>query len=85
MGSRRAEAPPPPSPSIKSLAHPCMGRLTRAIAQECIIYVPVFWILRYTSRFMLYNRGGASEVSVATLTGDADGSSRYMYDTCVKP
>ena len=35
-----------------------------------------------------YNRGGASgasEASVATLTGDVDGSSRYMYDTCVKP
>ena len=31
------------------------------------------------------NRGGASEASVATLTGDVDGSSRYMYDTCVKP
>ena len=30
-------------------------------------------------------RGGASEASVATLTGDVDGSSRYMYDTCVKP
>ena len=28
------------------------------------------------------NRGGAS---VATLTGDVDGSSRYMYDTCIKP
>ena len=26
-----------------------------------------------------YNRGGASEASVATLTGDVDGSSRYMY------
>ena len=24
-------------------------------------------------------RGGASEASVATLTGDVDGSSRYMY------
>ena len=32
-----------------------------------------------------YFRGGASEASVATLTGDVDGSSRYMYDTCVKP
>ena len=32
------------------------------------------------------NRGGASEASVATLTGDVDGSSRYnMYHTCVKP
>ena len=25
------------------------------------------------------NRGGASEASVATLTGDVDGSSRYIY------
>ena len=35
-----------------------------------------------------YNRGGASEASGATLTGDVDGSSRYMYVcmyTCVKP
>ena len=31
------------------------------------------------------NRGGASEASVATLTGDVDGSSQYMYHTCVKP
>ena len=28
---------------------------------------------------VLYNRGGASEASVATLTGDVDGSSQYMY------
>ena len=34
---------------------------------------------------LLVNRGGASEASGATLTGDVDGSSRYMYDTCVKP
>ena len=27
---------------------------------------------------VLYNRGGASEASVATLTGDVDGSSRYI-------
>ena len=27
----------------------------------------------------MYNRGGASEASIATLTGDVDGSSRYMY------
>ena len=43
----------------------------------------------YTIYDSLYrNRGGASEASVATLTGDVDGSSRYklcMYDTCVKP
>ena len=32
-----------------------------------------------------FNRGGASEASVATLTGDVDGSSRYMYHTRVKP
>ena len=37
-----------------------------------------------------HNRGGASEASVATLTGDVDGSSRYMYMyvcmyTCIKP
>ena len=32
-----------------------------------------------------YHRGGASKASVATLTGDVDGSSRYMYDTCIKP
>ena len=25
------------------------------------------------------NRGGASEASVATLTGDVNGSSRYIY------
>ena len=25
------------------------------------------------------SRGGASEASVATLTGDVDGSTRYMY------
>ena len=32
------------------------------------------------------HRGGAREASVATLTGDVDGSSRYMYIyTCVKP
>ena len=36
----------------------------------------------------LDNRGGASEASGATLTGDVDGSSRYMYVCiymCVKP
>ena len=27
----------------------------------------------------VYNRGGASEASVATLTGDVNGSSRYVY------
>ena len=31
------------------------------------------------------NRGGASEASVATLTGDVNGSSRYMYVRYVKP
>ena len=34
------------------------------------------------------SRGGASEASVARLTGDVHGSSRYMYVcmyTCVKP
>ena len=36
-------------------------------------------------RWGICNRGGASETSVATLTGDVDGSLRYMYDTCVKP
>ena len=33
----------------------------------------------------MISRGGASEASVATLTGDVDGSSRYTYHTCVKP
>ena len=31
--------------------------------------------------FLVHYRGGASEPSVATLTGDVDGSSQYMYDT----
>ena len=36
---------------------------------------------------MKYSRGGASEASVATLTGDVNGSSRYiyMYERYVKP
>ena len=34
-------------------------------------------------RWGICNRGGASETSVATLTGDVDGSLRYMYDTCM--
>ena len=32
-----------------------------------------------------HNRGRASEASVATLTGDVDSRSQYMYDTCIKP
>ena len=30
-------------------------------------------------RLVLHNRGGASKASVATLTGDVNGSSRYIY------